>query len=143
LNSQEFAPPIYRINGFGAIAARQSITHVVLDVQTWRPLKAADFSQRLPARRPWDAYRYAFWNGSGPVPYTGSRYRHGGSGDRRPKTQRSRRIAATLDDHAIDVLPGAGRNLPSGWDDVRRGDCGQRNWKRQRPTQWREASRQG
>ncbi len=133
---QAFAAPVYRTNWFGAAQIREAITYILIDVLTWRPLRMADFAAWLPRREPWGTYRYRFWNGAGPVPWTGRQHGHRGTTMRRPATQASRRMATAVDTHEIGARPVAGHNLPSDRDDFMRSDLGQKNWKRYRKTQW-------
>ena len=60
---------------------------------------------------------------------------------RHPKTTQLRRWYHAWDDEEFAPRPRAGRSpkyLPSAWDDVRRSDKEDRNWKRHRKTQWKE-----
>lgn len=84
-------------------------------------------------------YRYrgrlALWNGAGPVPGTG-RHR-GGRYFRKIGTLAERRQAQMID--VDEPAPRAARNMrniPNSWDDLPRGDFGNRNWKHYRRTQW-------
>ncbi len=131
-----FAPAEYRANRWGYPVLREAITHVLIDVATWTPLPASVFEAWMPQHRSWRELRYAGWSGAGPVPHTGRPHR--GSAYRSMRTHRSRRQSVEVDDGEVPGRPRAWKNLPSAWDDVVRGDLGQRSWKRQRRAQWRE-----
>ena len=97
---------------------------------------------RQPA--PWRYGRYRFWNGQGPVPYTG---KHGtGHWYRRIRTFGEHRAAVGVVREAGEPAFRAARtrhNLPSAWDDQRVVARKDRSWKRFRTTQWKLHSKRG
>lgn len=76
-----------------------------------------------------------------PVPGTGRR--GGYCYYRRPSTSSERRLQAAFDEARSEarehgaVLRGRRRQLVSSWDDISRGDVGDRSWKRFRRHQWK------
>ena len=75
-----------------------------------------------------------------PIPYTGKRNRHRGCYHRLPQTLNVLRSIAAFeaDERYEDVRPkGKIKNVPNAWDDIGRAAYYDRNWKRNRKTQWR------
>lgn len=101
------------------------------------PLSADEICKQVTFSRPaFVPRRFQFWNGEGPVPWTGrSRW---GRYYRRPRTAQARRMSLVAD--PSDIPPRAKRNkanLRTSWDDLKRSTSGHRNWKRFRRHQYK------
>ena len=106
----------------------------VISVETceaeWRRLQG-------PCR--WRYGRYRFWNGKGPVPYTGKL--GGGHYHRRVRTFPEHRACEAVLTSEGEPRFRAARNrhnLPSAWDDIRITARYDRSWKRHRKTQYKQ-----
>ena len=119
-----------------------ALADYILRDERGQPLTAADFAGLVPARstwwsRRWDSYR---WNGEGPVPGTRKCSGHY-CWFRHPRTANERRLNALVLAEDGEIGPRAARRparIPTAWDDL--GRHVERNWKRQRKTQWRSPS---
>lgn len=102
-----------------------------------RRLSLSDFAAYKPQARYASA---STWNGEGPVPGV-SRPRNGHY-YRRMKTMGERRKAIPIDDEPGPRPSRSANRLPNSWDDHRRMNLRNNNWKRFRKTQWKpEANR--
>lgn len=102
-------------------------------------LDFAEFVFKHKKDNPYVSYRHEFWNGEGPVPYTGQRgrYRY----RRKPRTLSILKDAASeVDEDEIEFNVKNRRtkgNITTAWDDKGRSDWSIRNWKRHRKTQYK------
>lgn len=133
----QFQVPVHAEPGDAAAAHFRVYDFVLRDAQG-RVLTISDFPKpNGSSLRTW-YYRNIFWNGKGPVPYTGKRGRH--AHYRAMRTTQERRLSQ---EHLLDPLAPRVRpkrnmvNLPDSWEDVARSDLKEQNWKRQRKTQYR------
>lgn len=88
---------------------------------------------RLRRHSAWAGFRWGFWNGEGPVPFTGKH--RGGSWQRAPATTAEKRLAVVVDDEPGPRPSRRPHKLVNAWDDVPR--TNQRSWKEHRTTQYR------
>lgn len=118
-----------------------------LIIPLWKLVEAFEHREYVPNK--WIAEKLIYSEGGeqfrkGVVPRTGNRRRRWGRGwYRRPRTNQERRENAQLweDEDALDYDIQPRRrghvDLPTSWDDVRRSDVRDRNWKRHRSKQWK------
>lgn len=100
-------------------------------------LRAGDFPRPYIPRGRWRYLAFNFWNGAGPVPYTGKRGRFKQS--RHPGTQPARREAAYFPEYGEPRIRAKRKAIgaPTAWDNLRRADIEDRSWKRNRAHQWK------
>lgn len=134
-----------QFDGFDVLHTESGITktpryrqaYAIMRTDLGDVLTAADFRSLVKKHYPmWRYGRYLYWNGEGPVPWTGKR--SGGRWLRRIGTTQERRMAQSLDPD--EPAPRAARNeknLPNSWDDYSIAAREDINWKRHRKTQWK------